>query len=169
MPCETYEEKILRLEQDIAYFFGVPHPEFVACHYIKAIQLLEQRNNYSEDTLQSLMLPHLEAAYVEVKKQSSFIFDVQKAASFELELFMANIEDAPFEHEYTLLLNIYKEVFGTINHDIKNAAMLRTFLYKYKNQLMSSKKELSEDDIFFLKQIAHKTEIALRAFSKNAG
>lgn len=165
MSSTAYAEKILRLEKEIAYFFGVREPELVASHYIEAIKLLEQRNSFTTHELRNQMLPHLEAAYTEVKKQTRFIFDIQKAAYWELELFMANIEHASFEREYMLLLNIYKEVFGTITDNIKNAAMLRTFLYKYKDQLMSSEKPLSNDDFSFLKQIAQKTEIELGAYT----
>jgi len=167
MSPESYAEKILILEKDIAYFFGVGQPEFVARHYIEAIKLLEKRNEMNAQELKKRIVPHLEAAYAEVKEQTCFNFDVLKAASLEFDLLIANIEHESFEKEYALLLSIYNEVFGTITQKIQSAALLRTFLYKYKNHLMSSAELLSDDDIVFLRLIAERTEIELEAFKSN--
>ena len=161
MSSESYAEKVLRLEKEIAYFFAVKQPELVARHYIEAIKFLEKRHEMTEKELKIGMLAHLLAAYAEVKKQGNFNFDIEKAAALELDLFMGNIEHASFEKEYALLLSIYKEVFGTMTHEIRSAALLRTFLYKFKNHLMSSGNILSDDDVAFLKIIAQQSEIAL--------
>lgn len=168
MSPEIYAKKILALEKEIAFFFGVNEPELVSKHYIEAIKLLDKRAHVSEVRLKILMLPHLLAAYAEVKRQTCFRFDVQKAASLELDLFIANISNAPFEKEYELLVDIYSEVFGKITDQIRNAALLRTFLYRYKNHLMSLDKPLSNDDIDFLKSIAEKTEVELKSFTRES-
>lgn len=161
MPRITQAESTLKLEEDIAYFYGAHNPKLVADHYINALLLIDKTRVPLSDEDKSRARMHLEAAYAEVQTQTCLQFDVLKAASLEFDLMLVNIENAPFEVEYQLLLNIYRVVFHTRTHEIERAALLRTFLYRYKNHLLSTGETLHKDDIALLRVMARRSEIQL--------
>lgn len=152
-------EEILKLEEEIAYFYGVKEPKLVADYYIKAVKVLEENSAiFDAHILRGKVQPFLEKAYTEVKNQTQLKFDTKKVASYEFDLIQAQSKRAMFENIYDIMVDLYKEVFQSNDHAIQKAALLRTFLYQYKIRLLSFDKFLSEDDISLLKIIAKRSE-----------
>ena len=152
-------DKVLKLESDIAYFYGVEERKLVAQHYMQAIKILDTEGASSDKkVLRDKMLPDLEKAYVEVKKQTSLRFDPQKAAAHEFDLVLAQSQRASFEDIYEIMVNLYKEMFQSENSGVQKAALLRTFLYQYKIRLLSLDDHLSDADIQLLMDIAKRSE-----------
>ena len=152
-------DKILKLESEIAYFYGAEERELVAQHYMQAIKTLEKEGISSDEkALREKMLPDLEKAYGEVKKQTSLRFDPQKAAVHEYDLILAQSKRASFEDIYAFMLDLYREMFQSEGNGIQKAALLRTFLYQYKIRLLSLDDYLSDADIQLLIHIAKRSE-----------
>lgn len=155
----SQSEQILNLEAELAYCYGIANPSLAAEPYMKAIQILEQsKKPLNRTLLQKEMLPLLEQAYTEIRKQRAFSCDVKKAALYEFDLILAQAERASFESICNIMVKLYNEVFQTHSPAIEKAAMLRTFLYKYKIQLLSYSNKLSLSDIELLKTIAKASE-----------
>jgi hypothetical protein len=152
-------DKILKLEEDIAYFYDAKEKELIAQNYIQAIKTLEnERKSCDEKALRDKMVPDLEKAYLEVKKQTPLRFDAKKAALYEFDLILAQSKRAAFEEIYEIMVNLYREVFQSETSSIQKAALLRTFLYQYKIRLLSLDKRLSDADIQLLIAIAKRSE-----------
>jgi hypothetical protein len=152
-------DKVLKFESNIAYFYGVEDRKLVAQHYIQAIKILETEGATSDKkVLRDKMLPDLEKAYEEVKKQTSLRFDPQKAAAHEFDLILAQSQRALFEDIYEIVVKLYKEMFQSENNGVQKAALLRTFLYQYKISLLSLHDHLSDADIQLLMNIAKRSE-----------
>ena len=146
-------KEMLQLEQDIAYLFGVQKTEPVINAYMEALQILEQHTGPQDlAAIKQSMLPALEAAYTEIAKQRHIHFDIHLAANFEADLILAQRSQAPFELIEHIMLDLYQTIFNKTNKEIQQAATLRTFLYKYKIQLIASNK-LSTDDINIMKMM----------------
>lgn len=131
---------LLEFEKEIAYFYGAPNPDAIAEQYIKAIVELEQGG------LESAIIPHLKAAYEEVKNQTGFRFEVGLAAQHECRLIRAQARQASFEEIYQIMKDLYGEVFQTTSVEIDKAAYLRTFLYIYKIRLLNMSGGLTSED-----------------------
>jgi hypothetical protein len=155
------------LEEDIVYLFGAPEPKLVAGHYMQAIKSMEEISAAGhENTLRQKMLPFLENAYGEVKRQTNLKFDVAKAASFEFDLIRAQSTKASFEDIYDIMVNLYREMFQSQDSAIQKAALLRTFLYQYKIRLLSLDQHIPDADIHLLKAIAKRSEEELNSLLK---
>lgn len=156
--------EILAFEQEIAYFYGVPHPNSVAKHYETALKQLEiLGENASDQKLEASVLPFLVLAYEEVSKQTSLIFNIESAAKIELSLILAQAQKASFEEISTIMQNLYKTVFNSDVYAIHKAAMLRTFLYQYKITVLQNEKQISEDDKNLMLLLAKASEEALNS------
>lgn len=152
-------DKISELEKQIVYLYGVKNPELVVEHYLQAIQILEKEGiSAGKSVLGEKMMPFLDGAYLEIKRQTSYQFDIKKAASIEFDLIFAQSIRAPFEEIYNIMVDLYREVFQSTEKGIEKAAMLRTFLYQYKIMLLSLDPELSEEDIGLMIRIAKRSE-----------
>ncbi|MBP9692542.1 MAG: hypothetical protein KBD90_04335 [Alphaproteobacteria bacterium] len=152
-------DKVLKLESEIAYFYGATERELVAQHYMQAIKTLEKEGISSDKkSLRDKMLPDLENAYREVKKQTSLHFAPQKAAVHEFDLILAQSKRASFEDIYNIMVDLYREMFQSESSGIQKAALLRTFLYQYKIRLLSLDEHLSDADIHLLIDIAKRSE-----------
>lgn len=122
----------MSFEKQIAYFFGVSHEEPVAKAYLQALKKLEEVGpNGSKE-----LLPYLERAYEEIARQKNLNFDTTKAADIELQIILGNALSASFETIQDLMIQLYTLVFDSHSPHIKKAAMLRTFLYQYKAEVM---------------------------------
>jgi len=142
-------------ETEIAYFYGATNPSAVAEHYIKAISLMNTRPDRKQ---KEAVIGHLTAAYTEVANQTKLVFDTQKAAKYEYNLIQAHAEKKSFEEIYTIMVNLYKTVFGLHDPQIKKAAMLRTFLYQYKTRFATFGELLSPEDQSLMIAIARASE-----------
>jgi hypothetical protein len=155
----TNSDRILKLEEQIAYFYGAKKRELVAQYYIKAIKTLEKEGFSSDEkVLRDKMLPDLEKAYLEVKRQTTLRFDAKKAASHEFDLILAQSKGTSFEDIYEIMVDLYREMFQSDENGIKKAALLRTFLYQYKIRLLSLDHHLSDADSQLLIDIAKRSE-----------
>lgn len=160
-------KEMMDFEKDIAYFYGAKDPEKVSSLYIKAIQALEELGLKSkEETLQAAMLGPLNQAYAEVKHQTNLTFNPTKAAVFEFQLILAQAQTKPFEDIYSIMMNLYHEVFSSEDPAIHKAAMLRTFLYKYKISLLKQNNGLSDSDKLIIQAIAEESVNALNSLIK---
>ncbi len=144
--------EMLEFEKEMAYFYGAQNPKAIEEQYIKAIVELEQRGS------DAAMIPHLKAAYEEVKKQTTLRFDAGVAAHHECKLIMAQSRQAPFEEIYQIMKDLYGEVFQLTSVEIDKAAYLRTFLYIYKIRLLNMSGGLTEDDKELLLRMARSSE-----------
>lgn len=132
---------IMSFEKQIAYFFGVSQIEPVAQAYLQALKKLEEVGpNGSKE-----LLPYLEMAYKEIAHQRNLNFDTTKAADLELQIILGNALGASFETIQDLMIRLYTLVFHSHSPAIKKAAMLRTFLYQYKAEVMKEGEIPSED------------------------
>jgi hypothetical protein len=159
----TYPDRgspeMTKFETEIAYFFGTPNPDAVAHHYLKAIALMN--NKSGSERSKEAILAHLTDAYREVAKQTSLSFDSRKAAEHEYDLIVAQAEQKSFEDICSIMVNLYKTVFGQSMPQIEKAAMLRTFLYQYKTRLLSSGVPLSINDKALMVSMARASEYEL--------
>lgn len=139
--------EMLQFEKDIAYFFGVKDQELVAKHYVRAVELYELlKAELSEQKMQEQLLPHFILAYQEVAKQTGRDFDIKKAAHLEWELAMVFDRGLSFEASCQILVEIYQTVYQESSPQIDKAAMIRTFLYQYKNDIFKKTGHLSIKD-----------------------
>lgn len=138
---------ILEFEQAIAFFYGAKNPDKMAHHYLAAIKQLEKLGiDANDNLLVEQVLPFLVKAYQEVLMQTDLIFDVDKAARYEMAVILSQARKAFFEDIYTAMLNLYQEVYNSDAFSLQKAAMLRTFLYQYKIAVLQPDKTLSEND-----------------------
>jgi hypothetical protein len=161
-------EKILKFEKEIAYFYGAKDPELIAQHYMQAIKALETKGAAANiKILREKMLPSLENAYQEVKKQTSLHFDVELAAALEFGLILAQSKRASSKDINGIMLALYKEMFQSDAIGIQKAALLRTFLYQYKIKLLSFDELLSDADIELLRALARRSEEELNSIQSS--
>lgn len=159
--CLSQKEKVMQFEKEIAYFYGAKNPEIIAQYYIKAINSLEKLGiQANETTLKKEMIDPLIKAYEEVQIQTARKFDPNKAAEYEFQLILAQTKGDTFETIYQIMTNLYHEVFSSHTEAIQKAAMLRTFLYKYKISLKKNN-TLSIEDQNLLRAMAKESEQTL--------
>lgn len=91
-------------------------------------------------------MPYLEKAYQLVALQRNWHFDTQLAAQIELKIILGNINGAPFEDIINHMVQLYALVFQSDFPQILKAAMLRTFLYQYKAEVLRKEKIISQKD-----------------------
>ena len=140
-------EDMEQFERSIAYFFGAKNIGPIADAYVGALQVLEElRVNASQQERTEKMLPFLEKAYQEIKSQTSLEFDIRQAAVLELELILAQSEQSDFERINQIMVDLYELIFRSKSFDIRKAAMLRTFLYKYKICIIKAERNILESD-----------------------
>lgn len=156
--CLSQKEKMIQFEKEIAYFYGAKNPEIIAQYYIEAIKRLEKLGiQTKEATIKNEMLDLLTKAYEEVQIQTLRKFDPKKAAEHEFQLILAQAKGETFETIYKIMCNLYTEVFATHPEAIQKAAMLRTFLYKYKISLQKNN-TLSLEDQNLLRAMAKESD-----------
>jgi hypothetical protein len=157
--------EMLYLEKNIAYFFGVENPDKVSCHYIKAVQEIERLGkNESRDILYMHLISHLRLAYQEVSEQKQLRFNIDKAAELEFELFMGGLRNSTFEKDFQILVKIYETVFQTSSNRMLKAAMLRSFLFKYKIAVFDETQKLTPSDQDILLELAKASEDEMMSF-----
>lgn len=156
-------QKILKLEEDLAYFYGAKETGLIAKHYIEALKQLEIG---SDDALEAKVLGHLKKAYAEVQNQTDLVFDLDKAAKYEYLLIRAQSKQDSFEVIYGIMVDLYGEVFGLDKNSssISKAAMMRTFLYKYKTKILKTVGVLTDGDISLMLMLARASEHELESF-----
>ncbi len=161
-------QKILQLEVDLAYFFGAKNPDPIARHYMQAIKQLEYIGlQGGRDKLHTAMVKPLRSAYQEIQNQTKLEFNVNKVCEYEFELILAQSQKAPFEEIYRIMTHLYGEVFNSSRPNISEAALLRTFLYKYKISILNAPGPLSEADIKLMIDIAKLSEKKLNGIASH--
>lgn len=141
-------------EKEIAYFYGAEDITPIAEAYLKALNFLEtQESNH--------VLQHLTQAYAEISRQTGRNFDGLKAAEFEYQLIQAQAEQQDFDTIKAIMINLYQAVFNTESIHIHKAAMLRTFLYQYKVDLIKKQAALTPNDKNIMLAIAQESEACL--------
>lgn len=154
---------MMQFEKDIAYFYDASDPEKIANHYLEALKQLEiLGTNVSDEVLESKMLPALVQAYAEVAKQTHLEFDTTEAAKLELSLILSQAKKAPFDKIQNIMQNLYKEIFKSDLYSIQKAAMLRTFLYRYKISVMQNENTFTENDKKLMLLLAKMSEEELQ-------
>lgn len=155
--------EMLQFEKEIAYFYGASDPERIANHYLDALKQLEILGiNASDEVLAKKMLPALVQAYTEVSKQTQLKFDINKAAKLELALILSQARKASFEKIQIIMQGLYKEIFKSDLFSIHKAAMLRTFLYQYKINVLQNEDALTENDKKLMLLLAKMSEEELQ-------
>lgn len=144
-------------DEQIAYFFGAKETDPIAKHYLEALCLLNKGAPTPLETREAIQ--HLTRAYDAVRAQTTLIFDPSVAAQWECKLIIAHQENQPFDRIVDIMTALYESVFRKKSPSIQKAAWLRTFLYCYKNRLLSD--EVSQDDQNFLLTVAHKSRALL--------
>jgi hypothetical protein len=143
----------MSFEKQIAYFFGVSQIEPVAQAYLQALKKLEEVGpNGSKE-----LLPYLEMAYEEIAHQKNLNFNTTKAADLELQIILGNALGSSFETIQDLMIQLYTLVFDSHSPHIKKAAMLRTFLYQYKAEVIKEG-EISPEDKKLMVDMAKASE-----------
>jgi hypothetical protein len=156
-------EDLYNFEAEIAYFYDVPNPQPVRTSYLCALKKLEEIGPHSDrDLLQRELMPHLEAAYQSVALQRQWSFDVRHAAALEFKLFLEDFDGTPLESAIEILAELYRHVFHSNSLNIFKAAMLRTFLYRYKAEIWKKEQTISQADQEFMKKIAQESKNLLK-------
>lgn len=151
--------KILDLEKEIAYFYGAQNPERIVYFYISAINEFEKLGvKADEKALKKVMIEPLKQAYMEVQSQTSLNFNPEKAAQYEFKLILAQAKEETFEAINKIIFNLYNEIFQSNSIAVRKAAMLRTFLCKYKMALLKSGSVWTEGDKTIMRAIAKESE-----------
>ncbi len=159
------EKKTMKeFEKEIAYFFGVSHPEPVIDAYIKALKKLEELGSHASfNLLEEEIVPYLEMAYQEISRQRGWNFNSHQAAKIELQIILGNSHQASFETVQNLMTNLYTLVFQSDSPLIRKAAMLRTFLYQYKVDILKRERDISKEDQALMIGLAKTSESYLNA------
>jgi hypothetical protein len=137
-------------EQQIAYFFGAKEPERIKDFYLKALKELERNN--------ALAKLHLEKAYQEISQQTFFNFNTEKAANLEFALLRAHANKESAENIEKIMIDLYEEVFQKKSIHIFKASAIRTFLYRYKKELLDKQGILTELDQNLILALAKASE-----------
>lgn len=146
-------------EKDIAYFFGVNNPKPVIESYVQALKKLEEMGSHcSLNLLKQEIVPYLENAYKEIAQQRNWEFDTHQAALLELQIILGNANQASFENVQNLMIKLYTLVFQSDSPLIRKAAMLRTFLYQYKVNLLKKEQDISQEDQHVMLSLAKTSE-----------
>lgn len=152
------KDNLETFEAQIAYFFGVPDPQPVKEAYINALKQIESIESRSTDTLQKEVLPYLEKAYQSIAKQRNWCFDIHLAAQIELKIILGNLNGASFENITDLMVQLYTLVFQSNSPKILKAALLRTFLYQYKTEIIEREQQISQQDYKLMLNMAKTSE-----------
>ena len=159
---DIQSQEIQDFEQEIVYLYGAKDIVPIAEEYLKALEAFEE-SEPNEPSLKGLQ--HLEAAYLEVSKQTGMKFDCPKAARIEYNLILAQSQQKDFETIKSIMIDLYQIVFNTESFHIHKAAMLRTFLYQYKVALLKNKAKLTPKDKDIMLTIAKESEEQLNQLS----
>lgn len=151
-------KETIQFEKDIAYFFEAKHTKEIKAAYIKGITQYEHSKRLNVDQIKMLVIPDLIQAYKIIQKETSLKFNPEKAANLEFNLIHAQATHASFEKITSIMTALYEEVFNTQNEHVRNAALLRTFLYQYKIQQLINHQKLDQDDMDLLRMIAKQSE-----------
>ncbi len=141
-------------EKEIAYFYGAEDITPIAEAYLKALSFIETQES-------THVLQHLIQAYEKISKQTARNFDCLKAAELEYALIQAQAEQQDFDTLKTIMVNLYQAVFNTDSIHIHKAAMLRTFLYQYKVELIKKQSTLTPNDKSIMLAMAQESEACL--------
>lgn len=152
------------LERDLAYLYDVENPDAVLIHYMKALSEFE----LNQDNKKNRVIEHLIAAYSSVKKQNNWNFDVSLASEYEYSLILAQAEKQSTSQITSIMEKLYHTVFCSNCISIKVTAQLRTFLYQYKIQCLSTYKKIPIPDVQVLKLIDQRSKQLLLKLSKKA-
>jgi len=145
------ENKMEDFERKIAYYFGTENPEPIIASYVNALKRLEAIGSRSSmQILEKELIPYLEEAYKEISEQRTWDFDVPQAAKLELQIILGNANGLNFETIQDLMSRLYALVFQSSSPNVRKAAMLRTFLYRYKVDVLKRERYLSETEMNLL-------------------
>lgn len=145
------ENKMEDFEKKIAYYFGTKNPEPIIASYVNALKKLEAIGSRSSlQILEKELIPYLEEAYKEISEQRAWDFDVRQAAKLELQIILGNANGLNFETIQDLMSQLYALVFQSSSPNVRKAAMLRTFLYQYKVDVLKREKNISETEMNLL-------------------
>jgi len=153
--------EVQNFETEIAYFFGAKQPQKIAQHYLKALEELEKAPDKDKKKQKEMMHPYLVKAYKEVAYQTGLVFNAKKAARYEAKLILAQAAQDSTENIIEIMTDIYRVVFNTTNYRVRKAAMIRTYLYKYKIDVMRSGHTLSKEDKMMLIALSRESESIL--------
>jgi hypothetical protein len=152
-------------EARIAYFYGVNDAQPVILAYLNALEQLSEAD--SKAAIEQNMMPYLIDAYRSISSQNRWDFDILAAAQAEFQVIWANRVGASFEQVQGLMEKLYAVVFQSNSPLIVKAAMLRTFLYKYKADVIKNNGTLSEEDQSLLLDLAEASGNYLNAIKCN--
>lgn len=136
-------------EKDIAFFFGLQDTSEVERLYVKALSAYESGES------QQAVIGTLHRAYKEINNNSNLSFDTLSAAEIECSLIDAHARHESFEKISQIMISLYTLIYKS--ESIKDASMLRTFLYQYKNR-KTELGTLNQKDMELLKDIARRSE-----------
>lgn len=145
------EPKMEDFEKKLAYYFGVKNPEPIIESYVKALKKLERiGSEASLNVLEEELIPLLEEAYKEIAAQKGLSFDPHEAAKLELQIILGNAQGASFEAVQNHMSQLYAHVFQSTSPNIRKAAMLRTFVYQYKVDVLKRDKGITDAEMNML-------------------
>lgn len=131
-----------------------------------ALEKLEAcKANPSPDDLEDV-LTDLEMAYRSITEQRNWLFDPRRAAQIELEVILGNRKGASFETVAERMVELYELIFESDSPSVLKAAMLRTFLYQYRNRILQVQKKLSQQDQDLLLAIDSASKSFLESLAK---
>lgn len=141
-------------ERQIVYLYGAHDIKPIVDNYINALKELENIGvSSSLKLLADSMLPFLEKCYILISTQTGLKFDITTAAKLELDLILAQANQASFEFINNIMNELYNCVLNSHSPNIMKAAMLRTFLYQYKIRILNSDKGITAFDINIMLEI----------------
>lgn len=150
------QERQEAFETEIAYFFGVADTRPVVQAYIGALRRLETLgHNCSSAVYEQEIIPFLEMAYRSIAEQRNWYFNTHAAAQIELQIILSNLTGTSFDTVKNLMVQLYTLVFQCYCPQIEKAAMLRTFLYQYKTEVLKKERRLSWQDQKLIVEIAN--------------
>ncbi len=145
------EPKMEDFEKKLAYYFDVNDPEPIIEAYVRALKKLERIGSQTSiNVLEQELIPSLEEAYIEIAEQKGLRFDPHQAAKLELQIILGNANGASFETVQNNMSQLYAHVFQSTSPNIRKAAMLRTFLYQYKVDVLKREKGITDAEMNML-------------------
>lgn len=158
------DKSMEEFEKTIAYFFGTSQPEVIKEYYVKALKKLEEIGSDSPISLaEREVTPYLEEAYKEIARQRNWDFNPSQAAVLELKIMLCYVKGENFDTIINLMIELYAHVFQSDSNNIHKAAMIRTFLYQYKVDLLKKEQKISQEEMKMMISLARTSEQLLNA------
>lgn len=143
-------------EKSIAYMFGIKDASAIQAGYLAALKAMD--DHPASDKRPSVMLPHFKQCYRIISEKLAIDFDIECAAQYEFELFMAHQQFAPLGKIVEIMNGLYACVLGGAPADYQLPSSKRAELFIMKTTIQRDIGVLSDAQKKYMQSLHQESE-----------